>query len=141
MLPEQLRTFARQARELDFHPTYFGTDLFESAAESPEAQSLFRGALYPDNQVDPGFAARYKTRYGSTAHLTFAGSGYDVAIIVGDILRRSPQVRGRDMIREVMKISTYHGVLGVPSPRHEDGLGHYFGYPIRVKQVLVQGGL
>jgi ABC-type branched-subunit amino acid transport system substrate-binding protein len=141
MLPEQLRTFARQARELDFHPAYFGTDLFESAAESPETQSLFRGALYPDNQVDPGFAARYKTRYGTTAHLTFAGSGYDVALTVSNILRRSPHVRGRDMIREVMKTSTYHGALGAPSPRYAEGLGHYFAYPIRVKQVLVQGGL
>jgi branched-chain amino acid transport system substrate-binding protein len=129
--PDQLVSFVKQARELGLERPLFGTDLFETAAEIAGPAKLFEGALYPDNDVSTEFRERYRTRYGNQAQLTFAGSGYDMALLMGEILARRPH----KIIDELEAVRNQGGVLGRFSFRKQVSVGSFFEYPVVIKAI------
>ncbi len=129
--PDQLVSFVKQAKELGLERPLFGTDLFETAAEIAGPVKLFEGAIYPDNEVSADFRERYRARYGNQAQLTFAGSGYDMAVLMGEILARKPH----SVIDELEAVQNQSGVLGRFSFRKEARVGSFFEYPIVVKAI------
>lgn len=129
--PDQLVSFVKQAQELGLERPLFGTDLFETAAEIAGPVKLFEGALYPDNDVSSAFRERYRARYGNQAQLTIAGSGYDMALLMGEILARQPH----SVIDALEAVQNQSGVLGRFSFRKEASVGSFFEYPIVIKAI------
>jgi ABC-type branched-subunit amino acid transport system substrate-binding protein len=135
LFPDSLIAFLKQARGLGFSATYFGTDLCESAAKLAGDPSLVEGCVYPDNEVSESFRRAYQSRYGNEAQLAFAGSAYDMAILLGDIFQQHPNVRGEALVKALSAVSQRRGVLGEFSFRNAAGTGQFFEYPIHVKRI------
>jgi len=133
--PEQLIAFFRQARELGLDAQYFGTDLCETAAALTEGRGLAEGCLYPDNDADVPFRSRYRTAYGNEAQLTFAGSAYDMTILVGEIFRAEQILSAGHLLGLLQSTREKSGVLGVYSFRESPELGQYFAYPVVLKRI------
>lgn len=135
LTPDQLLNFVRQARLLNFETSYFGTDLFETAASLSTDPSMFSGSIYPDNEVSSSFREKYLSTYGNEAQQTFAGSGYDMALLVAELLQANPNSAGEKLMNQFKQVANRPGVLGSFSFISEPEYGMYFSYPIRVKQI------
>lgn len=135
LFPDQLLAFMRQARESGFEAKIFGTDLCETAASLATAGDLMESCIFPDNEASADFRARYLKRYGDRAQLTFAGSAYDMTILVGEILRDNPTLESEKFLEALANVRARQGVLGEYSYKHTREFGDFFEYPIRVKQI------
>jgi ABC-type branched-subunit amino acid transport system substrate-binding protein len=131
LTPDQLVAFMNSAHELWYSSSYFGTDLFETAAGIVPNSAYFEGCRYPDNEVSPSFRSRYSQTYGNRAQLTFAASGYDMAILIGTLLAAEKQVN-MDGLR---KVHDRVGELGKFSFVSSDEYGQFFEYPVRIKSI------
>ncbi len=135
MFPEQLIAFLRQARELGLKASYFGIDLCETAATLAGSNGLLDGCVYSDNNVTNEFRMRYRHEFGDETLLTFAGSAYDITILVGEMSGKSHAFSSIDFMTQLEKIAGRMGVLGSFSYKNTDAAGKFFEYPIRVKRV------
>lgn len=135
LLPEQLIAFMKQARELGLDAKYFGTDLFETSANIASDRDLFQGCLYPDNEVSNEFRKRYRNAFGNEAQLTFAGSAYDMTILVGQLLRSQGGYQKAELVNALRTINKREGVLGAFSYTKQKEHGQYFAYPVHVKSI------
>ncbi len=135
MFPDQLIAFLRQARELGMSASYFGIDLCETAATLTGGNGLLDGCIYSDNDVSPDFREKYRLEFGDETLLTFAGSAYDISILVGELYEDSGDFSPLDFMMRLQKISERVGVLGSFSYRDSPSIGKFFEYPIHVKKV------
>lgn len=135
LLPEQLITFVRQAREVGFSAEYFGTDLCETAAVLPSGASLMEGCVYPDNEVSISFRESYKRRFGNEAQLSFAGSAYDMAVLIGTIQSEGQLLEPLSIMKSLRSVKDNPGVLGKYSFRDEPAVGQFFEYAVRIKRI------
>lgn len=136
LFPDSLIAFLKQARALGFTATYFGTDLCESAAKLADNPSLLEGCVYPDNEASTSFRNAYRSRYGNEAQLSFAGSAYDMTVLIGEILKQQPELRGPHLINALSTVSNHNGVLGDLSFKNTESTGSFFEYSIHVKQII-----
>jgi branched-chain amino acid transport system substrate-binding protein len=128
--------FARELNEQKFRIPLFGSDAFESPAVIKDSQGNMEGLVYPNNTVSDSFRKRYEDRFGNTTQITFAGSTYDLAMLIGDILLGPSAPRTSAEILDRLKQSGERvGVLGPFRFREETGIGKYFEFPIVVKIV------
>jgi ABC-type branched-subunit amino acid transport system substrate-binding protein len=139
LFPDSLISFLKQARGVGFSASYFGTDLCESAANLAESPALLEGCVYPDNAVTDTFRGQYREKYGNEAQLAFAGSAYDMTVLVGELFS-SGHPRGSKIIEELNKVSNRRGVLGDFSFKHTEREGNFFEYPIHVKRIKAGRG-
>jgi branched-chain amino acid transport system substrate-binding protein len=135
LFPESLIAFLKQARGLGFSASYFGTDLCESAAKLAGDPSLLEGCLYADNEASEAFRRDYRGKYGNEAQLAFAGSAYDMTVLVGEVLQQGRGIKGPGVIDALRKVSRRKGVLGDFSFTSTESSGSFFEYPIYVKRI------
>jgi branched-chain amino acid transport system substrate-binding protein len=133
--PDQLLAFFKQARELGLSAEYFGTDLCETAATLSRDPSLVEGCVYPDNESTNEFRIRYQEEYGNESQLTFAGSAYDMTILIGELLQNQNELDSSEFVRKLTAVKEQNGVLGSFSYKHDETSGQYFEYPIRIKRI------
>lgn len=141
LLPEQLLQFAKQAKELGLNAEYFGTDLFESAAKISTEPGAYEGAVYADNDASNDFRARYLKAFGNESQLTFAGSAYDMAILVGETLRAVTPYSSEAFLKNLREVRNHEGVLGRYSYQNDAKAGAFFEYPVKVKHILSARGV
>jgi branched-chain amino acid transport system substrate-binding protein len=133
--PEQLIAFTRQAREFGFSAEYFGTDLCETAAVLPTGAVLMEGCVYPDNEVSSAFRESYRSRFGDEAQLTFAGSAYDMAVLIGTLQNKGKLQEPLIFMKSLREVKDHFGVLGKYSFRDELAAGQFFQYEVRIKRI------
>ena len=132
---EQGPDFLRQATQQQLMMPLFGTDAFESTEVVRQAAGSMNGMVFPNNSVTDDFKKRYRARFGNENQVTFAGSTYDLGMLVGR-LTSSLEGVSREQIQNLLeKPGTHDGVLGSFEFRSEPGVGKYFAFPIVLKQV------
>lgn len=129
--PDQLIEFMKQAKELHITGKYFGTDLFETSAGIVPETHYFENCLYPDNNVSDLFRLQYRKKFGNEAQLTFAGSAYDMAMLLTEVLGKSDN----GVIDNLNTIKDRSGVLGKFSMVQSRQFGKFFKYPVVVKGI------
>ena len=128
--------FLREAAEQSLTLPLFGSDSFESDSMVAESQGRMEGLVYPNNSVAADFRKRYQEQFGNVAQITFAGSTYDLALMVGQIVAKFPRELSSDAILTELENPTRHnGVLGEFRYRNVPAVGKYFEFPIVVKQI------
>ena len=111
----------------------FGTDFFEDSNEIASAAGQMEGAVFANNEVDASFGARYIQRYGDDVQLTYAGNGYDFAMLACESVKgmRTPEAivsaLGSQRARRGM-LGEYRYVEGADGDR-------YFKFPIVLKAI------
>lgn len=135
LLPDQLATFMRQARESGITAEIFGSDICETAAEIEGARQYLQGCAYPDNQVTPQFRAAYRARFNNESQITFAGAAYDMAMVLATHFKAHPESKHADILAALSAIQGRAGVLGTISFRDDPAFGRFFEYPVVVKRI------
>ncbi len=135
LLPDQLATFMRQARENGITAEIFGSDICETAAEIPGVRQYLQGCAYPDNQVTEQFRAAYRARFNNESQITFAGAAYDMALVLAEHFKAHPESRRGDIITALSAIQGRNGVLGAFSFKDDPAFGRFFEYPVVVKRI------
>jgi len=113
----------------------FGTDSLEEVSANPRTSAVLEGAIFSNSLVDPAFASRYRSRYGSSSHVTFAAETYDLARLLGEIAREG---RGDTMnvISSAIKIpKDRRGALGAYRYKYSTETGGYFASMIGIKRI------
>ena len=77
------------------------------------------------------FFALTAQAYGNQAQLTFAGSGYDMAVLIAETLSDG----NSELLRALQRVSSRSGVLGPFSFVRTPQAGAFFQYPVGVKQI------
>jgi len=128
--------FARESNEQKFRIPLFGSDAFESTAVIKDSHDGLEGLVYPNNSVSTSFRQRYENQFGNATQITFAGSTYDLAMLVGDILLSPSAPRtSAEILARLEQSGERVGVLGKFHFKNEAGVGKYFEFPIVVKVV------
>lgn len=138
--PDQILAFLRQAREAKIRASYFGTDLCETAASLGGVEDLVEGCLYGDNNATADFRSRYQQAFGNEAQLTFAGSAYDMATLVGHYLKEGGD-SALDFRDYAAQARDREGVVGSYSFKNSAETGSYFAYPVVVKRIEGKRGV
>jgi ABC-type branched-subunit amino acid transport system substrate-binding protein len=128
--------FLREASEQDLKLPLFASDSFESEDMVADSEGKMEGLVYPNNSVNDEFRKRYESRYGNVNQITFAGSAYDLAILIGEIASKTPGKITSDTIQaELEKPIERSGVLGQFRFRNVPEVGKYFEFPIVIKKI------
>jgi ABC-type branched-subunit amino acid transport system substrate-binding protein len=128
--------FVRELDDQRFRIPLFGTDAFESTSVIKDSQGAMEGLVYPNNVVNESFRQRYEKRFGNATQITFAGSTYDLAMLIGDILSAQPKPHApTDILVRLEQAGERVGVLGPYRFKNEAETGKYFEFPIVVKIV------
>lgn len=139
--PDQLIQFVKQSKELQIERLYFGTDLFETAASISADKTMFEGCLYPDNNVSLAFRQDYLKAYGNEAQLTFAGSGFDMTVLLGEILSTQGEFDLKNLMKSLKEVKNKPGVLGTFSFVSDGNFGMFYKYPMLVKSITHSKGV
>jgi ABC-type branched-subunit amino acid transport system substrate-binding protein len=139
LLPDQLATFMRQARENGITAEIFGSDICETAAEIAGVRRYVYGCAYPDNQVTSQFRTDYRSRFNNESQITFAGAAYDMALVLAEHFKAHPESKHGDIVTALSTIQGRSGVLGTFSYRDDPAFGRFFEYPVVVKRIGSSG--
>ncbi len=133
LLSGQVGQFYRQLQEQNVTVATFGTDFFEDSNEIRTARGAMEGAVYANNSVDTAFAERYRAQFDNDVQLTYAGSGYDFAMLACSTVNINHSAQ--EIIHELESETIREGILGQYNfVQNEDG-DRYFKYPVVLKQV------
>jgi len=141
LFPDQLIDFLKQAKELHLEKQYFGTDLFETAAGMVPDPGSFQGCVYPDNQVSSLFRTNYHQKFGNEAQLAFAGSGYEMALLIGRLISEKKVLGSRNLIDAFAEVRNQTSVLGEYSFVNDEVFGKFFQFPVYVKKIVGSTGV
>jgi ABC-type branched-subunit amino acid transport system substrate-binding protein len=141
LLPEQIISFVRQANAMGAEFTYFGTDLFESAAIITSTEKLLEGSLYPDHEVRNEFRKMYFEEFGNEAQITFAANGYEIALLFGELLGNMGSYSSDSLIQSLKQVQGRSSSMGDFSYKHDQENGAYFDFPIEVKKIVGSKGV
>lgn len=134
LTPPQISDLYKRGKEQNFRFVAFGTDVFESAARLA-APSALDGAVYPDNNVQEDFRARYVSAHGTDEHITFAGNAYDISSIIAQAIGSLQSMTGESIAAAIRNTPPGNGVLGQYSFRDDKEGGQYFDFPIVMKEI------
>ena len=93
------------------------------------------GCVYPDNEVSSAFRESYRSRFGDEAQLTFAGSAYDMAVLIGTLQNKGKLQEPLLFMKSLREVKDFSGVLGKYSFRDELAAGQFFQYEVRIKRI------
>lgn len=139
--PDQLLAFLRQARVMGLKTEIFGTDLCETTASISPDETYAEGCIYPDNQVTEDFRNSYRKTFNTEAQLSFAGSAYDMTVLVGKILAEQKVRSSKELLSALTQTRDQTGVLGTFSFRSDPSVGQFFEYPVRIKRIKDKRGV
>ena len=133
----QIATFYKQATQLGFKKTAFGTNLFESSSEVAASGGAMEGAVFANTAIHPEFLKHYRTEYGNESQLAFGAPAYEFAITVGELFN---EVNGRvardEIISRFNQVSAREGTASGPFHFVSDSkFGQYMRFPLTMKQV------
>ncbi len=134
--PKQFSLFYRQALAMQIPLRSFGTHYFESRAEVVQAGSAIDGAEFASVMIDSKFEERYFRRFGEGKPTTFAASGYDFAVLTGNLFSK---LTHRPTAREIMEIFSKgfinNGASGTYHFTNKLDEGPAFQPPVAVKRI------
>jgi branched-chain amino acid transport system substrate-binding protein len=131
----QISAFYRQASALGYKPRTFGGDDFESKTEIAESRGGMDGAVFALNNVSKDFASRYRERYRSDTHLTYAANAYEFAYLMALVSRSKAPETGAELISQIEALQLPAGALGAAEFRASDTGGRYVRFPVVIKRV------
>jgi ABC-type branched-subunit amino acid transport system substrate-binding protein len=135
LFPGQLSLFIRQAKDQQLSSPIFGPDTFESANEIQNSLGGLEGAIFASNPIDRAFAARYRSRFKNDAQLTTAANAYDIALLIGDTLRRNPKLSSEELLNTLSQTVAREGVSGKFSFRDSETFGRFFDFTVVTKTI------
>lgn len=115
--PDDTPIVMRQAQELKVGaPLFFQTEALDDPAVIQKAGNAAEGITYilpakPEGPSVDAFAKTYKQRYGREPEL-FAAEGYDVIMLLAQILERSTEVSSEALKTGLYKTQGYQGASG-----------------------------
>jgi hypothetical protein len=84
LLPAQASTLAKNTHLP--RVTLFGGDFMASPVPLHDANGALDGILFPNNVVNEEFIETYAKRFGNEAHIKFAAEGYDVSMLLAELV-------------------------------------------------------
>jgi len=84
LLPAQASTLAKNTHLP--RVTLFGGDFMASPVPLHDANGALDGILFPNNVVNEEFTETYAKRFGNEAHIKFAAEGYDVSMLLAELV-------------------------------------------------------
>jgi hypothetical protein len=84
LLPSQASSLAKNLRLQG--AILFGGDFMASPVPLQDANGALDGILFPNNLVEEKFTKAYAKRFGNEAHIKFAAEGFDVAMMLADLV-------------------------------------------------------
>ncbi len=113
----------------------FGTDSLEEASSNPQTAAVLDGLIFSNSLVDPRFISHYRRQYGSSSHVTFAAETYDLARLLGEIVREG-RLTSIESVAGALKIpKARQGALGLYHYKHSPEAGSYFASRIGIKRI------
>lgn len=114
----------------------FGGDFLASPVPLDDAQGALDGVLFPNNLVEQRFAESYQKRFGNQAHIKFAAEGYDVAMMLAELvcpratqnpLKAAP---ADEVMRLLASAPSRHGAQGETVFKTTSDGDRYFSAPV-----------
>lgn len=142
LLPHQIVSFLKQAKEIGYIFEAYGTDFFESAVSLIENRELLKGAIYPDNDPSEEFRSMYRRRFNNEDQLTFAAAAYVMTRHLGRIMVNTNDQSGpvvADRLRRSQPVSD--SMMGPFRFVSENEFGQYFRFPIVIKAIQGDHGV
>lgn len=134
LLNSQAIAFLKQAREVDYHPSLFGSDLFDSPDLIKSVGASLDGAFFSNTAVSDEFRDRYRRRFGTEELIAFAGHSYDFANLLGRTVRNHPDAHGIELFTILTK-QPVQGVCGSVSFVDSPEFGKYWQFPLKMKHI------
>lgn len=91
--------------------------------------------------MSPSFRIKYKQKFGNEAQLTFAGSAYEMALLLGQVYNDKKVTNADDLIKAFAEVRDRAGVLGTYSFVDDKTFGKFFDFPVVVKRVVGSNGV
>lgn len=139
LMPSQLISFMKQARDVNYQFDVFTTNLIESAFTLTNGE-LLNGAVYSYLVVDESFKDKYLLKYNSDAQLAIAVNSYDMAGVLDSGFRVGADKSIGALFEIFKKVSKKSGVSGDFSYREDEVNGKYFEYVFHMKKVVDRKG-
>lgn len=133
LLSGQISQFYRQLHQQNVSVVTFGTDFFESTTEIKAAEGGMEGAVYSNNTVPPSFAQRYRSLFGNDLQLSFAGNGYDFALLACSTLRA--ETTPNRLMNALESTQKRSGILGDYNFVKTKAGDKFFRFPIVIKKI------
>lgn len=136
LMSGQIAQFYRQFASQQVVVPTFGTDFFESTTEIEQSGGAMDGAVYPHFGVSSEFRKRYKKRFGNDLQLTYAGNGYDMAVLIAETASKLSKGAAAETIMPLLKSREERsGVEGPFRYRETPEGGAYYEFPIHIKRI------
>lgn len=132
----QISVFYKQAHDLKYSATTFGTDFFESLSEAKASEGQMNGAVFSSILIKEPFVKRYKEIYGNESQLAFAAPAYEFAITVGELFNKVA-LPADEVIKKFSSVGVRDGMASGPYKYVNDkNVGQYFQFPVVMKRVV-----
>ena len=137
LLPGQIASFFKQARQQNYKNTFFGPNTFESKSEILAAAGSMEGAYLVNNQVESSFQDKYLSTYGNDSQISFGGYAYEFARLCSELfnnLSAKPEFNQTLMAFEQSKFTEGIAYKDI-SFKNSTFAGKYFAFPISIKII------
>lgn len=124
----QLLSFAKQAREFHFKLPLFLPTQAESAALRKTSREFLEGGVFTQLHVEPSFASRFVSRYGTDNHIGYAANAYDFAVLMGKL---APDIS----FEKLRGLEGYKGVCGEMHVQSDPVEGRRVKFQVALKQI------
>ena len=138
LLPDQLRLFYRQAKQLGLSFKTFGTTTFESTSVLSDVMSLVENVPYTHSATTDQFLNSYQKEFGNNMHIGYAAGCYDFAIMLGKLVTQGIIKAGDQpeaIIAAFNQVKPFSGAAGKVSLVKSKEYGTYFDYAVSVKKL------
>ncbi|RIL04431.1 MAG: hypothetical protein DCC75_12645 [Proteobacteria bacterium] len=98
LVPNQVRSYYRQAQEQKLSMPIFGTTNFESRELIDDLGAAMNGSIFVHSSVSEDFRRRYTARFKNDAEIAYAANGYDFASLTAELFGKDPAHLGAEGI-------------------------------------------
>lgn len=135
LISGQVSQFYRQARQLGFAATTFGTDTFDSLKEIQDAQNEMNGSVFVAPFVDPAFTERYIKRYGNDLQVAYAANGYEFAVLMGRLFGNAASRPSADEVMHSLNNTEVKPAGAAIYEYDSSEIGRGFNFKVVMKKV------
>ena len=130
----QINAFLRQAREVNYNPEIFGSDLFDSPNLMKNIGDMLDQAFFSNTDISSEFREKYRRRFGTEELIAFAGHSYDFANLLGRTIQSQRDAHGLDLFANLTK-KPFQGVCGLITFIDSQEVGKYWQFPVKLKRI------
>lgn len=136
LMPSQLLSYFRQAREIGLTVPAFNADILDSETIVKESPENVNGTFLSHVGVTEGFRKRYREKFGNDIHIGSAAQAYDIAEIAGDLFGKLERKLSNDEVMERLEtVGPRTGVTGTFEYSNTPGAGKEYRMPVSLREV------